>query len=208
MFFTQDNYAHLHRMVFSRQQPYPGYRPEVKELPNGDGKVDEGKRYAHISTKNLVLDTWEYRRQSLRRFLVNAHSEAMRVAIALGVPRDFMPAMEYCALRVLEYPVGAGAHPHTDFDLFTLMLYRDRPENFISTELAPEKVRADHPQFHMGELGEILGLGRAPTHHVEPADVPQHSIVYFAIPSHYAELPTGLTVGAWIAERIARSRTY
>jgi hypothetical protein len=48
--------------------------------------------------------------------------------MALGVPREFMPSYEHSALRVLEYPPGAGSAPHTDVGLLTLNLYRDQPE--------------------------------------------------------------------------------
>ena len=49
--FTESDYKLLHSLVF--QPDYPGYRPTLIEAPNGDDKLDVGKRYAHVSTKYL-----------------------------------------------------------------------------------------------------------------------------------------------------------
>lgn len=70
-------------------------------------------------------------------------------------------------------------------------------------------------RYNLGEIGELIGLGKAPLHSVVPQPVSQYSIVYFAMPAHSAQFNTvdgGVlqrgTVGEWLKERIARSRTY
>jgi hypothetical protein len=47
--FTEDEMSTLRNIVFQPQ--YPGYRPTIVESPNGDGKVDTEKRYAHVAPK-------------------------------------------------------------------------------------------------------------------------------------------------------------
>lgn len=42
--FTAFDYSNLYDRVF--QPDYPGYKPSVTEIPNGDGKADTEKRYA------------------------------------------------------------------------------------------------------------------------------------------------------------------
>lgn len=187
MIFTAAEYWD---MAFLFEVGYKGYRPEVKELPNGDGKVDADKKYLHIATK---YDPPEW----YLRYLARAHFEACRVAESMGVPAEYYPRVESGALRVLYYPAGVGGHMHTDFDLFTVNCYRS---------VAPF---AD--EVHMGEIGELIGLGPAYPHEILPRDEPQYSIVYFALPDHKAVLPTkdgvSHTVGSWLQNRIARSRT-
>lgn len=221
------NYEQLHSIVFrtgaAGEPAYPGYKPEVRELPNGDGKVDSEKRYAHIASKYL-RDFTSHGEKELCLALVDAHKLALRVASELAVPFNFLPHIQFSALRVLEYPAGATSNLHTDFDLFTLMIYRDQPDCFVAHDLR-ETVRGDvvsfekgagdrllaarklNAQLHVGELGELIGLGPATPHEVIASSRPQHSIVYFAIPDHGAVLPTGQTVGDWLTERMSRSRT-
>lgn len=204
--FTEDDYWHLHSIVF--RSDYPGYKPDVIEIPNGDGKADIQKRYAHIATKYLN-GIWQ--EQYLAPYLERAHALACQVASLANVPTAFMPKLSYGALRILEYPPGAESNRHEDFDLFTLMLYRDQTDKFCSddtlTTSALTAIRTVNPQAHLGELGTAIGMGPATPHWVVPSDKSQHSIVYFAIPDHEASLPDGVTVGDWINERIARSRT-
>lgn len=205
--FNQAEYELLHSIVF--QDDYPGYTPDVTEAPNGDGKLDQDKRYAHVATK--YLDRWNSgcvsEVQFLQDCLRTAHGTALRVASALNVPTNFFPQLEYGALRVLEYPPGSVSNEHEDFDMFTLMCYRDQPDRFVSDwHDMPSRVSHLNAQCHMGEIGELLGLGKATKHSVLPSDTWQHSIVYFCIPSHWETLPTGVTVGDWLKERLARSR--
>jgi hypothetical protein len=193
--FTADDYEHMHQLVF--MPDYPGYRPNVVESPNGDGKQDVEKRYAHIAVKYLDQYRNGWNRSWLLDYLHRAHQRALVVATELGVPEAYLPSLEYGALRVLEYPPNTGSHLHTDFDLFTLNLYRDVFNPGLG--VVPMAI-------HMGEIGELVGLGNAFPHKVMPVSEPQRSIVYFAIPDHDAVLPGGLTVGQWISERVARSR--
>ena len=199
------DYQDLHTAVFL--PGYPGYRPEVVESPHGDGKLDSYKRYAHVAMK--YEHPWWYTQRWLDGLLMDAHRLAVKVARALDVPKAFMPKLDYGCLRVLEYPPGAGSHEHEDFDLFTLMLYRNLPEHFVSDWCSmPEAVKKLNAQCHLGQLATEIGLGDATKHAVTPAAQPQHSIVYFAIPDHAAVLPSGATVGDWLTERLDRSRSY
>lgn len=192
--FTEQDYAALHRIVF--RGDYPGYRPAVVESPNGDTKLDEGKKFAHIATKYLATykDGWD--RSVLLHHLHMAHNRACEVAVQSGlVPEAFLPSFEHGALRVLEYPPMASSAYHTDFDLFTLNLYRNVPNMGLGQD-----------PVHMGELGELIGLGSARGHQVFGQCNVQHSLVYFAIPAPFSVLPDGRTVGTWLNERITRSR--
>jgi hypothetical protein len=193
--FTAADYRQLHAIVF--REDYPGYRPTVIEAPNGDPTArDTGKRYSHVAVKYVdkFKDGWA--RSVLLDYLWRAHNRATDVAEALGVRPAFMPSFEHGALRVLEYPPMTTSALHTDFDLLTINCYRNMPNK----GLGPDEV-------HMGELGELIGLGPARAHSVEPVADVQHSIVYFAIPNHEAVL-FGVAVGDWLKERIARSRYY
>jgi isopenicillin N synthase-like dioxygenase len=216
--FDADDYSRLHALVF--RGDYPGYKPTVTEIPNGDGKADADKRYAHVALKYLpgwgTAVEWDL----LQSCLLYAHLCAESVAEALGVPAAFRPDIRYGALRVLEYPPGAVSHEHTDFDLFTLHLYRDQPECFLRQDAdmtqLPAGALALNPGLHLGELGEAIGLGKATRHSVSASSYPQHSIVYFAIPDHDAVFDRNklrywngddVTVRDWLNERMARSRT-
>jgi hypothetical protein len=133
------------------------------------------------------------------------------MARTTGVPQEFIPDARYGALRILDYPPGAVSNRHEDFDLFTVMMYRDRPECFVSehlNSLALERMRTINPQAHLGQIAAAIGLGPATPHEVIASPHRQRSIVYFAIPDHAAVLPNGITVGDWLAERLARSRSY
>lgn len=231
--FTASEYAHLHSLVF--RDDYPGYKPNIVESPNGDGKKDTEKRYAHVSEKYLtsaLLPPTDATIIFLNQCLDRAHDLAMQVAITIGVPREFWPVRKYSALRVLEYNSEAITNEHTDFDLFTLMCYRNIPNYFIGKE---PKLRSDcgnglretnfgpikfsggllthakqlNAQLHFGEILEEIDPNtyRATPHEVVASNGPwQYSVVYFSIPAHDAVLPSGVTVGKWLEERISRSR--
>lgn len=211
--FNALDYTRLSALAFAPD--YPGYRPWIVEAPNGDGKLDRAKRFAHVAFKYLAVDPDRKRANALRQFFGRAFIQATNIARRLNVPLAYFPSPEACALRILEYPAGAGSELHTDFDLFTLMLYRDQPDKFVRLGRA-EPVAGEHyadcdPMLHIGELGEIVGLGRAEPHLVLPGETPQHSIVFFALPAHETELPgtdgaPGETVAQWVARRLARSR--
>jgi len=198
---TREEYDYLHRVTM--RDDYPGFKREIIESPNGDGALDREKRYAHVAPKYGL-------RGALEHIYSRAFGLARHVCLELGVPHRFMP--DYgSTMRVLYYPPGAGSAPHTDFDLLTLSLYRDRPEGF---EYLPDsmmgsaltKARAVSPGVHFGELWtEIMGDGCTP-HRVRPLDTEQRSVVFFVMPPHEAVLPSGQAVGAWVKERKDRSR--
>jgi hypothetical protein len=188
MLFSAADYADLRGLVF--RADYAGYRPNVVEAPNGDGKKDPDKRFAHVAAKYCPT-------LQMSRYASVAHDRAMFLAYDRLVSDAFMPCPIAGALRVLEYPPGATSAMHTDFDLFTINCYRNEPNAGLPAG-----------EVHIGELGELLGLGPATPHEVLASPRVQHAIVYFAIPSHAAVLPSGQTVGAWIEERIKRSRYY
>lgn len=200
-------------MDLSGLPEYGGYTPAVREVPNGDGNVDVGKRYLHVALKHDPPE-WAV------RHLARAHWEACRVAEALRVPDAFYPRVENGTLRVLEYPIGAGSAEHTDFDLFTLNLWRSTPEDHEQHEFGPVWTRGARAH-HIGEIGELVGLGPATPHRVPARPYAQRAIVYFAMPAGAARLPLRAlpdavephernrpTVSEWVAERIARSRVY
>lgn len=184
---------------------YPGYRPDEVESPNGDGKRDETKRYAHIALK------YQHPNREVQghfdRYLLSAHLLAVRVAGEMSVPASYWPSIAHGALRVIEYPVGAYTHEHTDMDLFTVCLHRSHPEGLEGDfHTLPPAVAAIDSRCHIGELGEFISLGPATRHWVHPVEERQLSMVYFALPRHDAVLPTGQAVGDWLAARYARSR--
>jgi hypothetical protein len=180
---------------------YPGYRPTVREIPNGDGKVDVEKRFLHVALK---YDPPEFARQ----YLARAHYEACRIAEALQVPDYLYPRVENSTLRVLDYPPGAGSAEHTDFDLFTVHCFRSHRDDFVRTGSVDPRAEAIDPDVHLGELAEVAGIGKPTPHYVPGRSYEQQAIVYFAMPANSAKLPTGETVGVWLAERISRSRVY
>lgn len=226
--FTANDYRKLSNIVF--QDDYPGYRKNIIESPNGDHNWDTDKRYAHVATK--YLNTEQYKSNKHRPYLMQllntANKKAIEVAIEIGVPKRFWPNVNYGALRVLEYPSGSVTHPHVDFDLFTLMCYRNLQDNFkyidkitedqkdIKQFLVLENARELNHQIHFGEILELINpkAFRATKHEViaERFDRTQYSIVYFSIPNHNELLPKKLdeekqiSVGEWIEERISRSR--
>lgn len=203
--FSDKTYWELYGIVFS--EDYPGYRPDIVESPNGDGNLDSKKRYAHVAYKYLA----EYDNSGNKKYLMDilnlCHEKALVLCEELNIPEDFRPVIEYSALRVLEYPPQAFSHAHKDFDLFTLMVYRDEPECFqYIGEQPTEKAQKINPMVHYGEIMEELGIARATKHQVLPSDVYQHSLVYFVIPDWKSKLPNGLTVEDWLKERLSRSR--
>lgn len=185
MLFTADDFARL-RTLFDGT--YRGYRPSVVEAPNGDGKLDTQKRYLHVATK-YDPPAWAL------YYLFAGFWRAQEIAAELALPRALWPDFDACALRVLEYPIGADSAEHTDFDLFTFNAYRNTQD-----------VIGGDGKLYIGEIGEIVGLGKATAHRVPARPYEQHSIVFFALPRHDAVLPSGVSVGAWLEERISRSR--
>jgi isopenicillin N synthase-like dioxygenase len=218
--FTPNEYSALHFLAFHPANK--GYRPEVKEAPNGDGKIDVQKRYAHIANKYLkdLPVAWEKTYTPiLRNALARAHQVASGIAIDLGVPAQYLPDLEDGTLRVLEYDHTAGAEEHTDFDLFTLMAYRNLPDFFeyvhekeddFKQAVNLQRAQKYNSQFHYGELMELICPSTKATKHRVRATgkvgIHQYAIVYFAMPKLSVKLPSGQTVGEWVDERKNRSR--
>jgi hypothetical protein len=144
----------------------------------------------------------------------------------LGTARAVCPALA----------PGAGTAEHTDFDLFTIVCWRETPRDLERLDayeeggmgVYPERLDTVSPGLHIGEIGELVGIGPATPHRVPARPYVQRSIVAFAIPDHAARLPgttrkapfhtpghywtdlevdvPGPTVGEWLHERMARSR--
>lgn len=192
MLFSESDYETLRRHAFADY--YAGYRPQVQEAPNGDDVWDTAKRYAHVALKYspgpALLEAFNL-----------AFEEARRVHRALEAPPHLIPSRQECCLRILDYPPAAGSAEHTDFDFFTLQLYRDKPEAFVYS-VAPED-DAISRGIHFGEMAEVCGFRKATPHKVRPMMTRQRSIVFFALPARHATL---LTAGEWLDERYARSR--
>lgn len=217
--FTQQEYDVLHEIVFA--DGYPGYKPAVKEVPAGDGRVDADKKYSHIAPKYLQDHHNVAEKMLLRHFYDRAFAQA-RYAWATsagyaGLPGDvvasFAPDPRYGALRVLDYPPGAVSNRHEDFDLFTLVLYRDDPDALVVGDpgknggLALEVFRQFDPKCHLGQIAAEIGIGPATPHEVVARDRAHHSVVYFAIPDHDAVLPSGKTVRGWLNSKMSKTRT-
>ena len=198
MRFTIADYESLHGLCF--RDDYLGYKPEVQESPNGDGTWDTEKRYAHVAPKYLRGGPVK---GMLWTYFNMAHIEACSVHDALGFPRHLKPEYDECCLRVLDYPIGASSAEHTDFDLFTLQLYRDPVSSCVRTS----GIRLDDNDIsrgiHFGEMAEVAGLRPAMPHKVLPSQERQRSIVFFALPARGAAL---ITAGDWLDERYVRSR--
>lgn len=213
--FCSKNYARLAEIVF--RPDYTGYANArgIVEAPNGDGKLDVEKHYSHVSLKNLAAydGATAYERVVLLGALAFAHDVAEACAEVLKVPAALRPDIRYGALRVLRYPPGATSALHTDFDLFTCHMYQSAVGGFTVDRSASTQALGPaltiNPRFHLGEIGELAGLGPATPHEVVPREAERHAIVYFAIPDHAVHIPFEggtVSVGAWLAERYARSR--
>ncbi len=217
MIFGAHDYKQLYTLF--DYPGYAGYRPNVKEIPNGDGRADAEKRYLHVALKYNPPE-WAV------RYLARAHFEACRIAERLKVPDAYYPRVENGTLRVLEYPEGVGSDEHKDFDLFTVNCWRQHPDDLET--INPEFIggmKSGVPAYHIGEIGELVGLGPAMPHRVTGRPYTQQAIVYFALPANGVRLPrlacgvngtrhghgcgcAGLTIAEWLQERLSRSRMY
>lgn len=211
MTFTESDYNALAALVFRDDYPGNATARGVVEAPDGDpGARDTGKKFSHVALKYLKTYGRDVpgasgRVAQLERYAVKAWRAAREVGEQLHINNTrFAPKLEYGCLRVLEYPAVVGANAirngsaqHTDADLFTINLWRNVPNPGLP---------GGPGSIHMGRLGELLGLGAAVPHHVDPLPVVQRSLVYFAIPDHAARLPGGGTVGEWLAEQMKTMR--
>lgn len=173
--FTSEDYDKLHALTF--RPDYPGYKPTVQEIPNGDGKVDAEKMFSHVAPKYFRTDE---QREALTPYLERAHALAVEVGELIGLPPEFMPDIRYGALRILDYPPGAVSNKHEDFDLFTLMCFRDQPDRFLAHEpslggssptswppgsldpvrVDPDRIVATHPDGSVAETEPVSDEGK------------------------------------------------
>lgn len=218
MMFTHQDYQEL--LINSFHRHWPGFKPDIIEAPHGDGRVDAHKRYAHVNPRylnealNAKLPSYAHVRR-LTDYWLTAFGHAQRVHRLLGLPHTLRPGRD-STLRVLHYPPGVGGEEHTDFDMFTLLCYRNPRAGLVMHAppiTLPQNSRATYsvlesecPGLHLGELyTKVTGQAATP-HRVKPLPDAQHSVVFFAVPDHSAKLPGGITVGDWINERKERSR--
>lgn len=216
-FFNRTDFDQL-STLFDPEANYKGYKPAVRERPDGDARVDTEKKFLHVALKYNPPE-WAL------RLLARAHMAASEIAERLSVPSAWRPAIENATLRVLYYPVGAGTEEHTDFDLFTVNCWRDPVgDMWARVGNGGSCITNDYMPFHVGELGTMCGMGTATRHLVSPRDYEQRAIVYFASPAMATPLPmpitfphvpaenrpevTVTTTGAWQIERANRSRVY
>lgn len=195
MRFTEEDYNRIYDLTFNTEG-YAGYRPTVQEAPNGDGKWDEDKKYAHIATKYNPGP-------ELMAYFSKAFHEACRVCKELDVPRRLWPDWNSCCMRILDYPPGAGSAEHTDFDFMTIQLYREHQEGFVRTGTVDQTDESISTGIHFGEMAEVANFREAMPHYVRGLDVRQKSIVFFVLPNPEVAL---ITAGEWLSERYARSR--
>ena len=208
MKLSKDEYNKLAAFAFSEGNP--GYKPEVVESPNGDGVWDEKKKYAHIAPKYFSVTPSDLHGLDNAKAMYNkAHDVADSVCKHLGLPEKYWGGPD-STLRVLHYPPGATTAPHTDFNLFTICMYRDDINAFKylegENEIILAKGRRLSPGLHIGEIMTEINGAQATKHEVLGTDNTQCSAVFFVVPAHDAILPSGKTVGEWMANRIKRSR--
>ena len=189
------NVTKLREIMFA--EDWPGYKPEVREIPDGQGEVDQHKRYSHISLHDLDKYDGEH-----KAFLTRLYNQAYKHAVQyyeqrMGLGDQAIPAIEECCLRLSEYPPGVGGEAHTDFDLFTMNLWRSHRDLLI-----PRR------PVHYGELLELLTYDEvAHRHRIEPHETDtQVAVLFFVLPARDTKLPGGRTMGEWLDERLARSR--
>lgn len=205
---NKEEFNELAHLAFDSE--WPGFNPETLEVPNGDGKVDTGKWYSHVAYKYFTArwDGGDVRFDPLRVAYMRCMFLAKRVHRRLGLPQELTPNYYSSCLRFLRYPPGTGSHQHTDFDLFTLSLYRSDPTKLVRGLAGLHEGDDDiSPGIHFGELAEEFDLRTATPHMVVPSKTWAASAVFFALPAMDVRLPDGRTVGEWLKERYARSRT-
>lgn len=185
---------------------YPGYNPPGTERADMYALGDYS--YAHVATKYLSQDCEalsDGQRNAMLNMLKDLVNTARRYSVGYEIPREFWPTMEDSTLRLLEYRPGAVIEEHTDFNLFTVNLYRTSRAPYRHGD---DRAEAHIDNVHIGEIWEQIDAERTATPHwtdVHPHT--QYSVVFFAMPSLKAMLPSGVTVGEWLKDRKAQSRS-
>jgi len=206
---TPATYGRLHSWVFSGR--YPGYKSDVTEAPHGDGNWDYSKRFAHIALKYLSRYDGQGKSE-MENLLYKMTDVAREAAIQIGLPPEFWPVVDDCNIRILEYGPGVVSAPHTDFDLFTLPMWRNIANGFRYVQPAPtDKILDDacdhYPGIHFGELMPLIDkVYTATAHKVLASKRYQYSAVFFVMPRLDVVLPDGRTVGEWLEPRKKRAR--
>lgn len=208
MIFTDNDYNNIADFAFSSNNS--GYKPKVIESPNGDGIWDTDKKYAHIAPKYLKeLSFFENYDFTPVWYYNKALEEAINICNYLNIPKQFWPSKN-STMRILKYPPGSTTAPHTDFDLFTLSIFRNEIDTFkyldVEDDYLLAMAKSISPGIHFGEIMTEINGAKATRHEVIASSKEQKSIVFFAVPDHDSILPSGITVGKWLAERESRSR--
>jgi hypothetical protein len=212
MKLTTQEYHTLYTLVFNPANNYPGYQPGVLESPDGNATWDTKKHYAHIALK--YLDNYKGEGAVHMRLVLEEWTQyATEVAIDLGLPMKYWPHINDSTIRILAYRPGAESALHTDFDLFTLPMYR----NIVSTYEANFENGSVNflsedtfNRLHYGELMEEINpmAYKATPHKVTPdfTGRTQYAAVFFAMPRLDVQLPCTKPVYEWLRERKGRSR--
>ena len=207
MILNENDYDIISDICF--KSDYPGYTPLIIEAPNGDNNWDNNKLYAHISPKYLSRYNNKYNSNILWHYYNKSIIEGTRICKLLNLSKDYYP-VEDSTLRILKYPAGSTTAPHTDFDLFTLSLFRNIKDTFKYLDKSePELLKfakQNSDGIHFGEIMTEINGCQATKHKVISCDEIQNSMVFFVVPNHYSKLPSGISVGDWINERKIRSR--
>lgn len=204
MHLSTKDFLYWQELLFNDE--YPGYFKPGSERT--DSYTVGQYEYAHLAPK--YMHNWCdkglycFSRKSSNAFaLLNSLRQvASERAISMGIGPDFLPRLEDGTLRFLRYPPGACIDKHTDFNLFTMPLWRSSWENY--------QVDAPHGkgELHVGEILAMLQPGcDATVHYTTASEVWQYSVVYFAMPSLASVLPNGMTVADWLVERKKAART-
>lgn len=203
--FTASDYARISNIAFT--ETYRGYMQNTRE---GEQRHISSVMYNLLDKPDIGISQSEV--SILKSYVKIAHERAVEVAVLLGIPRIFWPHIDSGILRVLEYPPETCNPKHIDYDLFTLMCYRNLPDNFRyvgeQSKDALEIANTLNKQFHFGRLISTAckGMYHATSHEVivDASQRTQYSIVYFANPHFDAVLPNGNTVGTWVRNKMNR----
>ena len=186
-------------------EKYSGYRAPGSE--KADAYAAGVYHYTHVAKKYLTEDCGleNHDRNSMMSMLHDLVSVSRTYAVQWGLPMEFWPTMEDSAMRLLYYPPGATIAHHTDFNLFTVNLWRNLLSPYHHLD---SSCKASPPsKVHWGELWQKVMGDPATEHYTRPSTKWQYSVVFFAMPPLSAVLPDGQTVGDWLTKRKQEART-
>src|SRR5688572_33381705 len=91
-YYVMQQFTAMHHQIlsglFDPARKYSGYKPDMREIPNGDGVVDARKRYLHVARKYADRPDWT------TPILAHAHWLACEHAERIGVPDHMYPRVE------------------------------------------------------------------------------------------------------------------